>query len=83
MEIANPARSDSKCAASVKIAKDPEIIPPIISVTINMVQTIDTQIRSLISFAFFSAVVSLCVLMVMLSWLLRLDNNGFVFDIIG
>lgn len=42
-EITNPNRSERRCAASVRIASDPEMTPPTISALINMTHTTETQ----------------------------------------
>jgi len=57
IEIPNPARSDIKWAASVRIAREDAIIPPTISADIKIRQMIITQI-SFVGLVFLTAGVS-------------------------
>ena len=48
--IKNPATSEHICAASVKIANEPDKIPPKISATIKNKQTLRTIVSFFIAF---------------------------------
>lgn len=49
IEIANPIRSEAKCAESVKIAIDPDKYPPAIYTNTKMIETTDARYKVLIA----------------------------------
>lgn len=59
MLIMKPARSDSRCAASVRMASDPATSPPITSHIMNTTQQMDTRKSFLVAVLFLSNSASL------------------------